>query len=507
MNRYYPMAITLLLLLNSLSLFATTTLSGPCGNQLESLPIQQGGRVKPLRVHARESIKYLTGKSKAGSTAATTAYCQLSLQKTVSGIAPLKLSARIDHTKLRALFNLTNGNYTISYENLIKQRPAIGAVARGEPKESSYSKALVKIFNKIQTYQEITGGKNWYLYESGRWQSVESVLSAKKISAAEELPALWKSSDQQYKKDHGDHHMIEMMYSKMHLPHWSLLLVIIGFITSIAMRRMWPTLALCLGAIALQTASLTFRVIISGRAPITNMYETMLFSGYGALILAMVIGHIRKERLLVTIGLACNLCSLFMISFANDMLPSAIGPLVPVLRDNFWLSTHVTTIILSYAALALSWLLANTVLIRQVLKKIDAKDERYYADLAYACMKVGTVLLAAGIILGGVWADYSWGRFWGWDPKETWSLIALLIYMAIIHGKYTSWIPPKRFIPATAAAFMSVMMAWFGVNYILASGLHSYGFSQGGALFLLIFFLTQLAVIAVSTIQRKSSAA
>ena len=108
-------------------------------------------------------------------------------------------------------------------------------------------------------------------------------------------------------------------------------------------------------------------------------------------------------------------------------------------------------------------------------------------------------MLGAGIILGGVWADYSWGRFWGWDPKETWSLIAFVIYMAILHGRYTSWIPNKRFIPLVAGAFMSIMMAWFGVNYILASGLHSYGFSEGGAVFLGSFFLVQTVIIVLTS--------
>lgn len=125
-------------------------------------------------------------------------------------------------------------------------------------------------------------------------------------------------------------------------------------------------------------------------------------------------------------------------------------------------------------------------------------DERYYSDLIYTCLKYGTVMLAAGIILGGVWADYSWGRFWGWDPKETWSLIVLCLYMAILHGKYTSWIPNGRFFLLVAAAFMSVMMAWFGVNYILATGLHSYGFSEGGAIFLGSFFIAQILILALT---------
>jgi ABC-type transport system involved in cytochrome c biogenesis permease subunit len=208
----------------------------------------------------------------------------------------------------------------------------------------------------------------------------------------------------------------------------------------------------------------------------------------------------------VIAGLSFNVLSLMMMKFANNMLDPGISPLVPVLRDNFWLSTHVTTVILSYAALALSWLIANGLLIRDRFFTVSSAEYRYGVDLVYTCIKFGVVLLAAGIILGGVWADYSWGRFWGWDPKETWSLIVLLVYMAILHGKSTSWIPPQRFIPLVAAAFMSVMMAWFGVNYILASGLHSYGFSEGGAVFLGSFFAVQIVVIILATVRSKRSA-
>ena len=240
---------------------------------------------------------------------------------------------------------------------------------------------------------------------------------------------------------------------------------------------------------------MAMRVMISGRAPITNMYETVMFSGYGALLIALVILIFRKEKIFLLAGLGHNILCLFMMMFANNMLSSSISPLVPVLRDNFWLSTHVTTIILSYAALALSWMVANITLFKLFRKSLTKKDYRYHQDLIYTCIKVGIILLSAGIILGGVWADYSWGRFWGWDPKETWSLIVLLFYMALVHGKYSTWINTHRFVMASAAGFMTVMMAWFGVNYILASGLHSYGFSEGGAIFLGSFFAIQIAYL------------
>jgi cytochrome c biogenesis factor len=135
---------------------------------------------------------------------------------------------------------------------------------------------------------------------------------------------------------------------------------------------------------------------------------------------------------------------------------------------------------------------------------ISKQEELNFSEIIYTTLKWGTILLAAGVILGGVWADYSWGRFWGWDPKETWSLIVLCTYMAILHGRHTSWIKTDRFITITAGAFMSVMMAWFGVNYILASGLHSYGFSEGGAIFLGSFFLVQIIILAITSTNIKT---
>lgn len=101
-------------------------------------------------------------------------------------------------------------------------------------------------------------------------------------------------------------------------------------------------------------------------------------------------------------------------------------------------------------------------------------------QLTYRAMQFGVVLLAAGTLLGGVWADYSWGRFWGWDPKEVWALIALLTYLIVLHGRYAGWVGQFGFAAWTVLCFSSVVMAWYGVNFVLGVGLHSYGFSAGG---------------------------
>ena len=103
------------------------------------------------------------------------------------------------------------------------------------------------------------------------------------------------------------------------------------------------------------------------------------------------------------------------------------------------------------------------------------------ANFIYRTMQVGVLLIAAGTILGGVWADYSWGRFWGWDPKEVWALITLLVYLIPLHGRFAGWVNTFGLVMASVVCFLSVVMAWYGVNFVLGVGLHTYGFVEGGS--------------------------
>jgi ABC-type transport system involved in cytochrome c biogenesis permease subunit len=103
------------------------------------------------------------------------------------------------------------------------------------------------------------------------------------------------------------------------------------------------------------------------------------------------------------------------------------------------------------------------------------------SNFVYRTMQVGVLLIAAGTILGGVWADYSWGRFWGWDPKEVWALITLLVYLIPLHGRFAGWVNTFGLVVASVVCFLSVVMAWYGVNFVLGVGLHSYGFVEGGS--------------------------
>lgn len=464
----------------------------------ESTPVQAGGRVKPYYVLAKESMKFIWGKYKMDLQLA---FCQVAFSKKFEG--ELNIPVMIEHVDSKKFFGLTQDQMYIGSAELLSKKDLLRSEILQQKENNSYKKDLNKIFTRLTTLEAIVDGKALTLYseKEGKFSWIPSTEIFDKEPAS--ILAIIGQSKRDYENQVGDTHLLELKFTKSHIFSWALLVALISIFVLVLTKGLKIGVTLAVTTVLIQIVGMTFRVLISGRAPITNMYETVMFSGVGSLILALIILIFKREKSFIIAGLGYNILCLFMMMFANNMLSSSISPLVPVLRDNFWLSTHVTTIILSYAALALTWILANITLLKLRFKKITKKEYRQAEGLIYTCMKVGIVLLAAGIILGGVWADYSWGRFWGWDPKETWSLIVLLFYMVIMHGKYTSWITTHRFVMLSAGGFMTVMMAWFGVNYILASGLHSYGFSEGGAIFLGSFFMIQIAILIICQVKTE----
>jgi ABC-type transport system involved in cytochrome c biogenesis permease subunit len=125
------------------------------------------------------------------------------------------------------------------------------------------------------------------------------------------------------------------------------------------------------------------------------------------------------------------------------------------------------------------------------------------SNFIYRTMQVGVLLIAAGTILGGVWADYSWGRFWGWDPKEVWALITLLVYLIPLHGRFAGWINTFGLVFASVVCFLSVVMAWYGVNFVLGVGLHSYGFVEGGSQGIMLVILAGVLAFPVAAAWRR----
>ncbi len=500
----------IIILLMSFNLFASDTFF--CGPNLDSLPVQNGGRVKPLSVLALESFKHISGKSTITGFDSTTAFCLFSFYSHGIKNEDLKLEVKIEHHKVKEFLNIDKGANGIDAFAAVLLKDDLRTELMLQKENGPYKKDLTKVFNRVSIFESIINGQVWTFAENIdnkiNWVPLNSYVTENKIKdmklkSEQPFIALFEKAKTEYIQIEGDEYLTELTYRKLHLFSWAIVVTLLSIVLLTTVKNSTPALIFIFISLAMQTTGLVFRVLISGRAPITNMYETVMFSGFGSLIISLGLYYFNKKKFFLYAGLAYNLLCLMMMMFANEMLDSSISPLVPVLRDNFWLSTHVTCIILSYAALALSWMLANLVLFKQTFSTLSSSELREDIGIIYTSVKCGVVLLATGIILGGVWADYSWGRFWGWDPKETWSLIVLLIYVAIAHGKYTNWITDKVFPTLIASAFLSVMMAWFGVNYILASGLHSYGFSEGGAIFLGSFFFVQISFLIIVNIKLK----
>ena len=264
--------------------------------------------------------------------------------------------------------------------------------------------------------------------------------------------------------------------------------------------------AIALVGLAFQAAGIVMRCVIAGRPPVTNMYESIIWVSFAVSFFGMIFFTRYRTPVYLLAALPVTLIALLLVHQMPIAMPSNIDPLVPVLRDNFWLTVHVLTITLSYAAFALAMGFGHILLWRYARNPATARADAPMHFWLYRVLQLGVLLLAAGTILGGVWANYSWGRFWGWDPKETWALIALLCYILTLHGRLAGWWSEFGLVVASVVCFLAVLMAWYGVNFVLGKGLHSYGFGIGGETYVATFVGLDLLFVVFATWRYRRSA-
>ena len=244
------------------------------------------------------------------------------------------------------------------------------------------------------------------------------------------------------------------------------------------------------------TWGIATRWAIGDRIPAANMYESLLFLAWGVGLFAVIAFAFMRNRLVVMNANAMAALTMALV----DLLPmdGFIHPVPPVLSGTPWLAIHVPIIMVSYSVYALGVVVAHMQIGFGIFapKKVEAQEK--CQDLLYWYMHVGSILLIAGILTGSVWAASSWGRYWGWDPKEVWSLVAFLGYMAILHAKVDKLIGPFGVAAISIVAFQTILMTYLGVNYVLASGLHSYGFGDSPVVFwMIVVALIEAAFVGV----------
>ncbi len=302
---------------------------------------------------------------------------------------------------------------------------------------------------------------------------------------------------------------IEVRYNTLKPFRLAWLFYLVAFLALLTSLSLGGAL-LTRGGIALAVAGwlvhaygMILRMTISGRPPVTNMYESVIFVAWGAMLFALVFEAVYRSRWFATCASAVAVICLILADNV-PILDGSIEPLVPVLRDNMWLTIHVLTIALSYAAFFLAMALAH---VNLGLYFFAPQRKPLLARLSlflYRALQVGVLLGAAGTLLGGWWASYSWGRFWGWDAKETSIFVALMFYLAILHGRMVGLLRDFGTAVGAVLGFLGVLWAWYGVNFVLGVGLHSYGFGSGGYWYVGSFVAFELAVVGGAVLRHRA---
>jgi cytochrome c-type biogenesis protein CcsB len=503
---------------------------GPAG----LIPVQAGGRFKPFDTYAREVVLSLTSsRTYQGWDPVDLMFSLISAPE----VWQKREFIKINHQEVKRQLLLDESRSRFSPEELLSN-PAVAQYASAGVKKNTISKEnatagtslqpvrekeFERVIQGISLFRALVSGEAWGVIPERSPEPWKSLAQARMegLSSTDRssVPALYAEMIRAYYS--GDQTgfesasekareaveqsianlgaprldtlmRAERLYNEWHPFLWAWILYLLSAILWAALgaganskllrASAWVFLGL---GFAVHTLGFAFRCYIAGRPPVSNMYESIVWVAFGVLFFGLILYYYQRQ--LILLATSCFLAAFGLIAAdaAPAVMDPGIHPLVPVLRSNLWLTVHVLTITISYAAFALSMGLADVSLFQFAREKITGRSFRESIDqmnqLAYRSMQYGVVLLAAGTILGGVWADYSWGRFWGWDPKEVWALIALLCYLAVLHGRYAGWVGRFGFAVWTVVSFLSVMMAWYGVNFILGVGLHSYGFTSGAS--------------------------
>jgi cytochrome c-type biogenesis protein CcsB len=553
------MKIAMLWVSAFLSLFLSfSALGADLSQSLQSLPVQDGGRLKPFDSFARESLQLIYGKQEfkveggpGAPRPATEIIMTWILQPTAWQDTPLfevkygllKKALKLPEEKKYLSFNELSSN-----ERLPTVMQELQSKRETKEKLDPYFQSLQRLENQIYTFREIAAGNlvrivpprpgnqtqdKWlalselppalqekfvevtkaFIQVLGVTTSETPIEKSKEIetqlgaavSAFKELakaenPELYPSDTQMG---------TELHYNHFHPFKWAwivyLLAAISCFLAWILGKHIFYTFAweLVILGFLIHIYGFGLRVYLTGRPPVSNMYETVVWVAFGAVLFSMIIESMYRWRFILLAGALVGAFCLALADMAPLILDPSLQPLEPVLRNNFWLLIHVLTITISYAAFFLAFALGDIGLIYYLKGEEKNKEKIKAITLAiYRAIQIGVALLLPGIILGGVWADYSWGRFWGWDPKETWALIVLLGYIALLHARLVGLLKDFGIIASAVVSFTTVIMAWYGVNFILGAGLHSYGFGAGGVEYVAVFVAIHLLFVVFTSVIR-----
>ncbi len=555
------------LIVSSFMLLTSTALSVELPQSLDltsirGLVTQHDGRWPPLDTLARDRVWRVTGKEFFQGHDPVLVFLAWNFDPQSWMNEPI---ISIANAELRGELELSSNKKIFSFRELVEHprlRQLTDDLSRRDPsaKMNPLESKVESINEKLTTLQEVFMGGTIHALPhptdaQGAWTSIgpafgqaaqgtstqQAWLQLKQAFSSDDATAFTQASKQliaQLQTLPAAYHpsaekiAVELHYNQLQPYQLSWMIMLAAtMLATLAMwvRKRWFDGLVALGLIsgfAVLTYGLWLRWAIAGRIPASNMFESLLFLSWGMglfAIFAMIVFNNRMVPLT-----ACGMGALALL--LADCLPMNhfIRPIPPVLADTIWMSIHVPIIMVSYSVLALAMLIAH---VQVVVMCVAPKRKDWSVSLDathYWYVHVGSILLLIGIVTGSMWAASSWGRYWGWDPKEVWSLVAFLGYITILHVRIDHEVIPRwvygigfllfvtvfalaisrigspsglKLLAYTAAAcalgifvfthgafatatksimaFWLIIMTYVGVNYVLGIGLHSYGFGTG----------------------------
>jgi ABC-type transport system involved in cytochrome c biogenesis permease subunit len=260
--------------------------------------------------------------------------------------------------------------------------------------------------------------------------------------------------------------------------------------------------ALLLCGALVHTTGLVARIVLQGRPPVTNLYSSAVFVGWSAVIVGILLERLYRRGFGTAVAAAAGFSSLIIAHhLAAD--GDTMEMMRAVLDSNIWLATHVVCITIGYSGTFLAGALAIAYVARRHLApRIDPATSKTLVSMTYGVICFALFFSFVGTVLGGIWADQSWGRFWGWDPKENGALLIVLWNAIILHSRWGGYAREKGLMAMAIFGNVITSLSWFGVN-MLGVGLHSYGFMDSAFWALSTFIASQLVLIGLCLLPRR----
>ncbi len=470
---------------------------------LRSLPVQHDGRVMPLDTLAREAVWNVTGQRRVWGVDPAAMALAWATDPRAWVIQPI---VAVKDDRLAAAIGLPAGARWSSFEalagnaKLMELMSAAQAAEQQERPLAPLEKAAQKVEGRLLWMQQLFDQSALRLVPAARpgeaWTVPEHAHSVAELRAVQDSGA----SAGRLPTERAAAEILYNQARPTRIAWWVLTLSLLLSIAAMATDRRALDLlagAFLFAGFAVMSWGIGMRWQVAGRIPASNMYESLLFLGWGVGLFAVVATVLMRNRIVVLNAAAGAALTMAL----TDLLPidRFIHPMPPVLSGTYWLAIHVPIIMVGYAVLALGMVVAHMQIGVEAFAPARRTLALKMAELQYFYIHVGSILLVAGILTGSMWAASSWGRYWGWDPKEVWSLVAFLAYMAILHARAERLIGSFGVAAWSIAAFQTILMTYLGVNFVLAAGLHSYGFGDSSVVrAMVITALVETTFIAVA---------